>query len=111
MLDLEHVSGRYSYDFYYAYLVADRVTVYSKHNDNEQFVRESTGDDGTFVVADVAGTPLTPGTRIILHMKERNGGIFGVKALVKEHYCEMIQFPIKLCFDAMVSCEESLCIS
>jgi len=89
--------GQFGVGFYSAYLVADKVEVTSKNNEDECYTWTSeAGGSFTIVKTDDAG--LGRGTRIVLHMKEDMSEYLEekrIKDLVKKH-SEFIGFPIKL---------------
>merc|ERR1712053_72160 len=89
--------GQFGVGFYSAYLVADRVVVRTKHNDDEQYIWTSSAG-GTFDIAKDTQTDIKRGTEITLHMREDAADYVDekkIKDLVKKH-SEFIGFPISL---------------
>jgi len=89
--------GQFGVGFYSAYLVADKVEVVSKNNDDECHTWSSEAG-GSFSITPNPDSGIKRGTRIILHMKEDMSEYLEekkVKDLVKKH-SEFIGFPIKL---------------
>merc|ERR1719158_2223903 len=90
--------GQFGVGFYSAYLVAEKVKVISKNNDDDQHIWESSAGGSFTVSADPDGNTLGRGTAIVLTMKEDMADYLEerkIKDLVKKH-SEFISFDIML---------------
>ena len=89
--------GQFGVGFYSAYLVADKVSVISKHNDDGQYIWESTAG-GSFSIGIDNSMDLKRGTAVILHLKDDMHTYLEedqIRKLIKKHN-QFIDFPIYL---------------
>ncbi|EUD69074.1 heat shock protein 90kDa beta [Plasmodium inui San Antonio 1] len=90
--------GQFGVGFYSAFLVADKVIVYTKNNNDEQYIWESTADAKFSIYKDPRGSTLKRGTKISLHLKDDATNLMNDKKLVDliSKYSQFIQYPIYL---------------
>jgi heat shock protein beta len=106
-MEMNDLIGQFGVGFYSSFLVADRVIVTSKHNDDDQYIWDS--DSNSFsITKDPRGNTLVRGTQISLHMKEEASDYLDqttVQNLVQK-YSQFINFNIYLWDSKTESVEE-----
>jgi len=101
--------GQFGVGFYSAFLVADKVIVTTKHNDDKQYIWESDSNSYS-VVEDPRGDTLKRGTTISLYLKEESYDFLEqdtVRDLIKK-YSQFINFPIYLWGSSTKTVEEPI---
>jgi len=101
--------GQFGVGFYSAFLVADKVVVTTKHNDDKQHIWES--DASSFSISeDPRGDTLKRGTQVSLYLKEESRDFLEqdtVRELVKK-YSQFINFNIYLWGSSTTTVEEPI---
>ncbi|CAG8680139.1 16109_t:CDS:1, partial [Gigaspora rosea] len=90
--------GQFGVGFYSVFLVADKVVVTTKHNDDDQYVWESQAINDFTIAKDPRGNTLGRGTQIKLHFKDDAVSFLeddSIRNLILK-YSEFINFPIWL---------------
>ena len=89
--------GQFGVGFYSSFLVADNVTVYTKHNSDKEYIWVSNSDK-SYTICENMDPILFRGTRIVLNLKESQEeylDINTIKETIKK-YTQFINFPIEL---------------
>ena len=95
--DLNDMIGQFGVGFYSAFLVADRVVVTTKHNNDKQYIWESDANSFT-IVEDPRGDTLKRGSIISLYLKNEAQDFLEedtVRDLIRK-YSQFINFPIRM---------------
>ncbi|XP_035208387.1 endoplasmin-like [Stegodyphus dumicola] len=107
--ELSDMIGQFGVGFYSSFLVADRVVVTSKHNDDKQYIWES--DANSFnIIEDPRGDTLLRGTTVSLYLKEEARDFLEedtLRNLIKK-YSQFINFPIYLWASKTETVEEPI---
>jgi len=89
--------GQFGVGFYSSYLVADNVRVTTKHNNDKEYIWESSAN-GNYTITETENQELSRGTIIELTLKDDSKEYLDVdriKDIIKKH-SEYIQYPIKV---------------
>jgi len=90
--------GQFGVGFYSVYLIADKVRVITKNNEDEQYIWESTAESSFTIAKDPRGNTLGRGTEITMFLKEDALEFLKQDKLeeIIKHHSEFINFPISL---------------
>jgi len=108
-VEMNDLIGQFGVGFYSAFLVADKVIVTSKNNDDKQWIWESDSQEFS-VVEDPRGDTLKRGTHITLVLKEEASDYLETDSLKEliHKYSQFINFPIYLWASKTETVEEPI---
>ncbi|OMJ81410.1 hypothetical protein SteCoe_18146 [Stentor coeruleus] len=102
--------GQFGVGFYSNFLVAEKIIVTSKHNDDDQHIWISKASNTFSVLKDPKGNTLGRGTRISIKLKQDATEFVDEETLRKniKKYSEFVQYPIYLKVKKEISREEDI---
>jgi len=108
-VEMNDLIGQFGVGFYSAFLVADKVIVTSKNNNDKQWIWESDSQEFS-VVEDPRGDTLKRGTHITLVLKEEASDYLETDTLKEliHKYSQFINFPIYLWASKTETVEEPI---
>jgi len=108
-VEMNDLIGQFGVGFYSAFLVADKVIVTSKNNNDKQWIWESDAQEFS-VVEDPRGDTLKRGTHITLVLKEEASDYLETDTLKEliHKYSQFINFPIYLWASKTETVEEPI---
>ncbi|KAF7991342.1 hypothetical protein HCN44_002904 [Aphidius gifuensis] len=105
--DANDMIGQFGVGFYSGFLVANKIVVTTKHNDDKQYIWES--DSSSYsITEDPQGDTLKRGTTISLYLKDEAADFLEqdtIKNLIKK-YSQFINFPIYLWSSKTIKVED-----
>ena len=99
--------GQFGVGFYASFLIANKVTVLTKHDDDIEYEWESDAS-GSFTITTIESPTLKRGTKICLHLKEDSefSNSMKITEIIKKH-ASFITYPIKLQVERWVDKEST----
>ncbi|KAJ9089875.1 Hsp90 chaperone hsp82 [Entomophthora muscae] len=101
------MNGQFDVGFYSTYLIANKVEVITKHNDDKQYIWELASDDFFTTTCNTVNKPLGCSTKMCLYLKKNQLGYLEQKRnkkIIKKN-SEFIGYPIQLVIEKKVECK------
>jgi heat shock protein beta len=105
--DVNNLIGQFGVGFYSTYLVAKKVVVTSKNNNDEQYIWVSQAGSSFTVIKDPKGNTLGRGTRVTLYLKDDAIEFIEQDTLknLAKRYSEFINYPIEILLQKQITKE------
>ena len=105
--DVNNLIGQFGVGFYSTYLVAKKVVVTSKSNNDDQYIWVSQAGSSFSVIKDPKGNTLGRGTRVTVYLKDDAIEFIEQDTLknLAKRYSEFINYPIQILVQKQVTKE------